>query len=49
MKFCNQDISITVTAISLKLGQLIEENQKITWWKLKKKSFLSYCPLQILT
>ena len=31
MKFCNHDISKTDTAISLKLGQLIEDIEKITW------------------
>ena len=35
LKFSNQDISKTITAISFNLGQLIEDN--ITWWKLKKK------------
>ena len=48
MKFCNQDISKTITARSFKLGQLIEDNEKITWLKfLKKFFFFSYCPLQI--
>ena len=27
MKFCNQDISKTITAMSFKLGQLIEHNE----------------------
>ena len=27
MKFCNQDISKTITARSFKLGQLIEDNK----------------------
>ena len=33
MKFCNQDISKTITARSFKLGQLIEDNEQITWSK----------------
>ena len=28
MKFCNQDISKTITAMSYKLGQLTENNDK---------------------
>ena len=50
LKTCCQDISKTITATSFKLGQLIEDNELISWWKLKKKSsfiFSSYCPLQI--
>ena len=49
LKFCNQDISKTITAMSFKLGQLIEHNEKITWWKFKKSYFIfsSYCHLQI--
>ena len=49
MKFCNQDISKTITARSFKLGQLIEDNEKITGLKFLKKLFFffSYCPLQI--
>ena len=31
MKFCNQDISKTITAMSFKVGQLIEHSEKITW------------------
>ena len=37
MKFCYQDISKTFTAMSFKLGQLIEDNELITKRKLKKK------------
>ena len=32
MIFCNQDISKTITAMSFKLGQLIEDNE---WIKKK--------------
>ena len=39
MKFCNQDFSKTVTARSFKLGQLIEDNDLITWCKFKKKGY----------
>ena len=39
MKFCNQIIS---KARSFKLGQLIEDNDQITWWKLKKKSYFIF-------
>ena len=47
MIFCNQDISKTMTVMSLKLGQLIEDNKKITYWKLQKSYFIfsKYCPL----
>ena len=40
---CNQDISKTVTALSLKLGRLVD-NLVIFF---KKSYFFSYCPLQI--
>ena len=40
MKFCNQDISKPITARSFKPGQLIEDNEWITWLKLKKVLFL---------
>ena len=40
MKFCNQDISKTITARIFKLGQLIEDNEWITWSNYKKVSFL---------
>ena len=40
LKPCSQDISKTNTASSYKLGQLIEDNEKITWRKLKK--YISY-------
>ena len=39
------DISKTVTARIFKLRQLIEDNEYITWWNLKKKKFASNCPL----
>ena len=44
MKFCKQDISKTLTAMSFKLDQLIEHNEYITWCKFKKSYliFLSY-------
>ena len=48
--FGNENISQTLTASSLKLCQLIEDNELITWPKFKKKAILlfsSYCPLQI--
>ena len=46
MKYCNQDISKTITARSFKLGQLIEDNEKITWLKFKKSYliFLKFLP-----
>ena len=31
MIFINQDISKTITARSFKIGQLIEDNEQITW------------------
>ena len=31
LKICIHDISKTITARSLKLGQLIEDNEKINW------------------
>ena len=31
MIFCNQDISKTVTAMSFKLGQVIEDFEQIIW------------------
>ena len=37
-KICQQDISKTVWARVLKLGQLIGDNEYITWLNLKKKS-----------
>ena len=49
MKICNHDISKRITARSFKLGQLIEGDEWINWWKLKKVIlfFLNYLPLQI--
>ena len=39
----------TITARSFKLEQLIEDNEKITWLKYKKKVvFFSYCPIENL-
>ena len=43
----SQQISQTLIASSLKLSQLIEENEEINWSKFKQKYFFSYCPLQI--
>ena len=37
LKTCSQDISKTITASSLKLCQLIEYNEWITWSFFKKK------------
>ena len=50
LKTCNQDISKTITASKFNLRQLIEDNEQITWGKLKKILFycFNYCPLQIL-
>ena len=50
MIFCNQDISNTLTAMSFKLDQVIENNEDIyNLVKLRKSYFIfSYCPLQIL-
>ena len=31
MIFFNQDFSKTITAMSFKLGQVIEDDEKITW------------------
>ena len=31
LKICNHDISKTITARSLKLGQLIEDDEYINW------------------
>ena len=39
MKFCNQDISKTFTVRSLKLGQLIVDNERVDYLvKIQKKS-----------
>ena len=47
MKFCNQDISKTITAMSYKLGQLTENNEKTIRRKLKIYFiFSSRCPLR---
>ena len=48
---CSQDVSKTIIASSLKLCQLIEDNEKLTLLKFKKGyfTFLSYCSLQIGT
>ena len=31
LKICNHDISKTITAMSFKLGQLIENEEEINW------------------
>ena len=31
LKICNHDISKSITARSFKLGQLIEDDEEITW------------------
>ena len=36
MKFCNQDISKTITAMSFKLGQLIEHKTVDNLVKIRK-------------
>ena len=47
MKFCNQDISNTITAMSYKLGQLTENNEKTIRRKLEIYFiFSSSCPLR---
>ena len=45
---CNKDISKTVKARSFKLGQLIEDDEWITWCSLIG-IFTNYLPLQIWT
>ena len=49
LKTCSQDISKTITASSLKLCQLTEDNELITWSKFKEGYFtsLKYLPLQL--
>ena len=52
LKICIHDISKIITARSFKLGQLIEDDEKINWSKFKKKVILffsNYLPLQIWT
>ena len=39
LETCSQDISKIITASSFKLCELIEDNEYITWSKLKKKLF----------
>ena len=46
MKFCNQEISKTITAGSSKLGQLMEEMSRLPGEKLKKKSFIALCKFE---
>ena len=41
MKICNHDISKSITARSFKLGQLIEGDEWINWWKFILKKELS--------
>ena len=45
MIVCNQDISKTITAMSLKFGQVIEDNESIIWWKFLKSYFFSVIAL----
>ena len=40
LKNCSQDISKTITASSLQLCQLVEDNEFITWSKFKKAILL---------
>ena len=47
MKSCIQDISKSITAMSLKLSQQIIS--RLAGENLKKSFFLSYCPLKIWT
>ena len=42
MIFCNQDTLKTITAMILKLCQLIADNEWITWRKLKKTSYIFF-------
>ena len=42
MKSCQQDISKSIWARGLKLGQLIGDDDKITWLKFKKKNHHNY-------
>ena len=46
MKFCNSDISKTITARSSKLGQLIEEITRLPGENLKKKSVIAFCKFE---
>ena len=39
LKICNHDISKTITASSFKLGQLIEDDEKLIDENLKKEIF----------
>ena len=39
-KICQQDISKTIWARGLKLGQLIGDSDYITWYNLKKIHFI---------
>ena len=49
MKLCNQDISKSITARSFKHSQQIEDNELITWCKLKKRlSFFELLPFENL-
>ena len=47
MKFCNLDISKSITARSFKLGQLIVDNGDYLVKIKKSFYFFSYFPLQI--
>ena len=37
LKICNHDISKSITTRSFKLSQLIEDDEQITWCKIKIK------------
>ena len=39
LQFCKCDISESIIGIGLKFYQLVEYNEKILWWKLKKNSY----------
>ena len=46
MQFCKLDISKSIEARSFKLGQLIEDDERITWCSLKKNDILlKFLPL----
>ena len=42
LKICNHDIPKTITARSFKLGQLIEDDEYINWWKFRKNIFFFF-------
>ena len=51
LKICNHDFSKSITARSFKLGQLIEDDDRLIGENLKKSYLLfsNYLPLQIWT